>query len=84
MPRVKIFLPEAEKGSLLLLGFEGISPSEMAEKLAEYGICVRAGLHCAPLAHTAIGTAEGGTVRSSPCLTHIFEKPRKASIRFLA
>ena len=31
-----------------------------------YGICVRAGLHCAPLAHKTLGTFETGTVRFSP------------------
>jgi cysteine desulfurase / selenocysteine lyase len=30
-----------------------------------FGICVRAGLHCAPLAHRAIGTMPDGTVRFS-------------------
>ena len=30
-----------------------------------FGICVRAGLHCAPAAHQAIGTFPEGTVRAS-------------------
>lgn len=38
---------------------------EMAEKLAHQGIAVRAGLHCAPLAHESAGTLETGTVRIS-------------------
>ena len=36
-----------------------------AEKLAQKGIAVRAGLHCAPLAHESGGTLETGTVRVS-------------------
>ena len=28
----------------------------------EYGICVRAGAHCAPLMHKALGTVEQGVV----------------------
>jgi len=36
---------------------------EAAEKLAQRGIGVRAGLHCAPLAHESAGTLETGTVR---------------------
>ena len=32
---------------------------------AGQGICVRAGLHCAPLAHRSAGTAQSGTVRVS-------------------
>ena len=37
----------------------------MADRLADCGIAVRAGLHCAPLAHFSAGTAETGTVRIS-------------------
>ena len=36
---------------------------ELAECLARRGICVRAGLHCAPFAHESAGTLERGTVR---------------------
>ena len=64
IPRVKIYLPEAKKGSLLLLGFEDISPSLVAEKLSDHGICTRAGLHCAPMAHRALGTG-GDALRIS-------------------
>lgn len=38
---------------------------ELAEKLGRQGIAVRAGLHCAPLAHESAGTLETGTVRVS-------------------
>ena len=38
---------------------------EMAAKLAKRGIAVRAGLHCAPLAHESAGTLKSGTVRVS-------------------
>ena len=64
IPRVKIYLPEAKKGSLLLLGFEDISPSLVAEKLSDHGICTRAGLHCAPIAHRTLGTG-GDALRIS-------------------
>ena len=37
----------------------------LAEALAEHGVAVRAGLHCAPLAHRSAGTLETGTVRLS-------------------
>ena len=36
-----------------------------ARLLGERGICVRSGLHCAPLAHESAGTLETGTVRLS-------------------
>lgn len=38
---------------------------EAAEQLAQMGIAVRAGLHCAPYAHESAGTLETGTVRVS-------------------
>ncbi len=38
---------------------------EMAAHLASRGIAVRAGLHCAPLAHESAGTLKTGTVRVS-------------------
>ena len=37
----------------------------LAQNLARYGIAVRAGLHCAPVAHRTAGTLETGTVRLS-------------------
>ena len=38
---------------------------ELAHELGRRGIAVRAGLHCAPLAHESAGTLETGTVRVS-------------------
>ena len=38
---------------------------ELANALGKRGIAVRAGLHCAPLAHESAGTLESGTVRVS-------------------
>ena len=37
----------------------------LGSALAERGIAVRAGLHCAPLAHRTVGTLDTGTVRLS-------------------
>ena len=38
---------------------------ELARHLGDRGVAVRAGLHCAPLAHESAGTLETGTVRIS-------------------
>ena len=38
---------------------------EFAQKLALRGVAVRAGLHCAPVAHESAGTLKTGTVRVS-------------------
>ena len=35
------------------------------DKLNQYGFCLRAGLHCSPLAHYSLGTPDG-TVRFAP------------------
>jgi len=47
---------------------DGMSAQQMAEMMdADYHLCVRAGLHCAPQAHKAYATdAGGGAVRLSP------------------
>lgn len=38
---------------------------ELCARLAERGICLRAGLHCAPVAHRTAGTIDSGTIRAS-------------------
>lgn len=43
----------------------GIEPETVAEELNKDGFCLRAGLHCAPLAHQTLGTLSG-TVRFAP------------------
>ena len=48
------------------VSFQGEEDCEtLADYLASRGIAVRAGLHCAPLAHESAGTLERGTVRVS-------------------
>lgn len=48
------------------INLEGYDPQELAATLeAGYRIQVRAGLHCAPRMHEALGTLAGGTVRFS-------------------
>lgn len=43
-----------------------LGPEELSAALEQGGILTRSGLHCAPLAHRAIGTAaDGGTTRLS-------------------
>lgn len=44
----------------------GISSEQAAGRLSdEFSVCVRGGLHCAPLMHEALGTTEYGLVRAS-------------------
>lgn len=51
---------------LLSFNFTGLSSEAAAEKLNTFGICTRAGLHCAPAAHKKFGTLDIGTVRVCP------------------
>ena len=51
---------------IVSLAVEGLASSEVAHILdKEFGIAVRAGLHCAPEAHRVAGTIETGLVRLS-------------------
>lgn len=43
----------------------GMDCEEAAEQMGKQGIALRAGLHCAPLAHESAGTLETGTLRVS-------------------
>lgn len=51
--------------AVLSFQVDKIDCEAVAQKLADAGIAVRAGLHCAPLAHRSAGTLKEGTVRVS-------------------
>ncbi len=56
----------ADHGPIVALNLAGISSAELAEILSsQYGIEVRAGGHCAPRMHEALGTRDTGAVRFS-------------------
>ena len=60
------FHPFQGKNQLGIVSFlPSMDCEEAAQKLAKQGIAVRAGLHCAPLAHESAGTLSTGTVRVS-------------------
>ena len=67
LPGLRVYAsPELRhQAGVLSLTAEGLDAESLGEALAEKGIAVRAGLHCAPLAHRSAGTLEGGTVRLS-------------------
>ena len=64
LPDVVIHQPDAA-GAVLLFHRRGQDATAVAAMLDRAGIAVRAGLHCAPLAHTALGTPPEGAVRVS-------------------
>jgi cysteine desulfurase/selenocysteine lyase len=61
----------ARQVAVVSLSLEGWEPVDVAAALdSSFGIAVRSGLHCAPLAHRTLGTFPRGTVRLSPgCFT---------------
>ena len=60
---MQVFHGPNQAGTISFL--PGMDCEEAAEALARQGIAVRAGLHCAPLAHESAGTLQTGTVRVS-------------------
>ena len=67
MAGVRVFAAEHLFCQSGVLSFQvnGMDCEEVGRRLAQNGIAVRAGLHCAPLAHYSAGTLEEGTVRIS-------------------
>lgn len=60
---IQLFLPEEHGSGVLSFTPKGILPEQLAEVLDGHGIAVRAGLHCAPVAHRTLGSIPFGTVR---------------------
>ena len=56
---------EGTQSGVLSLRIRGRDCDEAAQLLSERGICLRSGLHCAPLAHRSAGTLDTGTLRMS-------------------
>lgn len=55
-----------DRCGIVAIDIDGIDAGKLGDCLAqEYGICVRAGAHCAPLMHRSLGTEEKGAVRFS-------------------
>lgn len=67
MPGVTVHSPPAPEGAAIVTSsVRGLSPSVVAGRLErEFGVQVRAGLHCAPEAHRLLGTLDTGAVRFS-------------------
>ena len=55
-----------ERAPIVALNLRGVASGEVADALSEdHGIAVRAGAHCVPRLHEALGTREQGAVRFS-------------------
>lgn len=68
VPGIRLLGPAVGRPRTGIVSFvlNGVDPAEMAFILDQhYGIAVRAGFHCTPLAHHYAGTTETGAVRAS-------------------
>jgi cysteine desulfurase/selenocysteine lyase len=63
---VKLYTPRPEQGYVPVVSFNvgETSSVEIVSQLDELGFALRGGLHCAPAAHTALGTLSQGMVRA--------------------
>lgn len=67
IPGIRVFAAESPSCQSGVLSFiaDGTDCEALGGALARRGVAVRAGLHCAPLAHQTAGTLASGTVRLS-------------------
>ena len=63
---VKVYTSENNLNGVVSFNISNIDSTIVSEYLNEkFEICVRSGLHCAPLKHKHLGTIEQGTIRAS-------------------
>ncbi len=62
---VTVYDEEYSRVSTCSININGIVSDKLVSLLDKNGVCVRGGIHCAILAHEAIGTVSTGTVRLS-------------------
>lgn len=66
IPGVEVFQGDSGcQSGLCSFRTERMDCEVLGEQLAQRGIAMRSGLHCAPLAHQSAGTQDSGTVRAS-------------------
>jgi cysteine desulfurase family protein len=67
IPGVRLYgNPNRPRAPIAALNIGALDSGAVGDRLAnQYHICVRAGAHCAPLAHKALGTGKQGAVRFS-------------------
>jgi cysteine desulfurase family protein len=67
LPDLRVFAEQDLRAQTGVVSFvcKNMDTERMGRLLSEQGIAVRAGLHCAPLAHGTAGTRKTGTIRVS-------------------
>lgn len=64
---VIVYDNEFERVSTIGINIKGYTSDEVVRYLDSNGVCVRGGMHCAILAHEALGTVTTGVIRISLC-----------------
>lgn len=65
LDNVVIYDKNTDRVSTCCMNVKGMGSDKVVALLDSFGICVRGGIHCAILAHEAIGTVSTGAVRIS-------------------
>lgn len=74
LPNVILYDSEFSRVPTCCFNVKGVNSDQVVLKLDSNGICVRGGIHCAILAHNAIGTVQTGAVRLSLNYNNSFEE----------
>lgn len=65
LPKIITYFDEQNVHGVFSFNLNGFSSEVIADYLNNYSICVRSGLHCAPLVHKRLKTTKIGAVRIS-------------------
>jgi selenocysteine lyase/cysteine desulfurase len=77
MPEIIVYrTPDVAYVPIVSFNVRGVPSEVVADALRQEGLCLRAGLHCAPLAHQTLGTDATGTVRFAPS---VFNTPQEVT-----
>ena len=75
---VRVF---GKENGIVSFSYKDIPSDRIAEYLSSHGVCTRAGLHCAPMAHKKLGTDKLGLCRIS--LSHFNTEREMDKVYFL-
>ena len=60
--------PYSKSAPIFLFNFRNVSCMDGTKLLSDRGFAVRGGIHCAPMAHRALGTLPEGAIRFAPSI----------------
>ena len=61
--RISVYKMNDYSGNTLMFNINNLTSQKVASILDDYGICVRDGFHCSPLAHKKLATGKNGAIR---------------------